>query len=209
MIRAPVLALLPSLLATLPAFAQDRPAALPTRDVDVTYRTEQGGQVIEQRSRFDAATQRTRLDMPTPGLYSIMDYRARTMAIVSDPDRGVLDVQAPPGTPGAPSQPGAQPGAQAGAQAGAQPGSTGTFARRGNDQVAGLPCTEWESRDSRGQTVLTCFTADGVMLRVRHGTQVLAVATRVAYGRMDPALFTPPPGYGHVTPRAPGPAPSQ
>lgn len=163
----------------------DRPAALPTRDVDVTYRTEQAGQVIEQRSRFDAATQRMRLDMPTPGMWSVMDYRAHTLAIVSDPDRGVLDM---------PAQPGAAPGTQ--------PGTAGAFVRRGQDQVAGLPCTEWETRDSRGQLVLTCFTADGVMLRVRRGTAVLAVATRVAYGPMAPSLFVPPPGYGHVTPRA-------
>ena len=172
-----------AVLLASPVLAQDRPAALPTRDVDVTYRTEQNGQAFEQRSRFDAATQRMRLDLPTPGLYSIMDYRARTMAIVSDPDRGVLDM----------------PGAAA------QPGSTGAFSRRGTDQVAGLPCTEWEGPDSRGQTVLTCFTADGVMLRVRQGTQVLAVATRVAFGRMDPALFAPPAGYGHVARRPPQP----
>lgn len=172
-----------AVLLASPALAQDRPAALPTRDVDVTYRTEQNGQVIEQRSRFDAGTQRMRLDLPTPGLYSIMDYRARTMAIVSDGDRGVLDM----------------PGAAA------QPGSTGAFTRRGTDQVAGLPCTEWEARDSRGQIVLTCFTADGVMLRVRQGTQILAVATRVAFGRMEPAPFAAPPDYGHVARRPPGP----
>ena len=75
--------------------------------------------------------------------------------------------------------------------------------RRGQDQVAGLPCTEWETRDSQGQPALTCFTADGVMLRARRGAAVLAIATRVAYGPMDPALFNAPPGYNHVAKAAP------
>ena len=167
--------------APVVAAAQDRPAVLPTRDVDVTYRSERDGEVIEQRSRFDAASQRTRLDMPTPGLYSILDHRAHTLSVVSDPDRGVLDMPA-----GGAGQPGA-----------------GAYVRRGQDQVAGLACIEWETSDSRNQPVLTCFTADGVMLRARQGTAVLAVATRVAYGPMDPALFSPPAGYGHVTRRLP------
>ena len=164
--------------AALPhlAVAQDRPVTVPQRDVDVTYRTERGGQVIEQRSRFDATLQRTRLDLPTPGLYSILDHRAHTLSIVSDPERGVLDMPA-----------------------GVQPGG-GAFTRRGQDQVAGLSCTEWETHDSRNQPVLTCFTGDGVMLRARQGNAILAIATRVAYGPMDPALFNPPPGYGHATP---------
>ena len=168
-----------ALLAPLHAHAQDRPALTPTRDVDVTYRTERAGQVIEQRSRFDAALQRTRLDMPTPGLYSILDHRAHTLSIVSDPERGVIDM--PSGGTG---------------QAGA-----GAYTRRGQDQVAGLPCTEWETQDSQNQPVLTCFTPDGVMLRARRGAAVLAVATRVTYGTLDPALFAPPAAYGHVARR--------
>lgn len=171
------------LLAALPlapAAAQDRPSLIPARDVDVTYRTERAGQVIEQRSRFDATLQRTRLDMPTPGLYSILDHRAHTLSIVSDPERGVIDM---------PSAAAGQPGA-------------GAYTRHGQDQVAGLSCTEWETRDSQDQPVLTCFTPDGVMLRARRGLAVLAVATRVTYGPLDPALFAAPAGYGHVTRRA-------
>lgn len=180
MIRALVAAA--ALAIPVAAAAQDRPAVLPTRDVDITYRSERDGQIIEQRSRFDAALQRTRLDMPTPGLYSILDHRAHTLSIVSDPDRGVLDM--PSGAAG-------------------QPGAGAAYTRRGQDQVAGIACTEWETRDTRNQPVLTCFTTDGVMLRARQGTAVLAIATRVAYGSMDPALFSPPAGYGHVARRSP------
>ena len=174
-------------LAPLPlaAQAQERPAPLPTRDVDVTYRSEQAGQVIEQRSRFAAATQRMRLDTPTPGLYMIVDYRTHLMAMVSDPDRAVIDMNAPANGPG-----------------GTLPASA--YTRRGEDKVAGLPCTEWEAKDTQGQLATACFTADGVMLRARRGTQILAVAARVTYNTMDPALFTVPAGYSHAT-RRPAP----
>jgi hypothetical protein len=160
------------------AMAADQPASLPTRDVDVAYRSQPGGPAgpaIEQRSRFSAAEQRTRLDMPTPGLFSIMDYRTRTMAIVSDSDRRVLETT------------------------GAQPPAPVLYERRGDDQVAGLPCTEWEARDSVGQPAVTCFTADGVLLRVRRGTLVLAVATRVTYAAQPVELFQVPADYARVT----------
>ncbi len=170
-----------ALLCAGVASSQDRPAAVPSRDVDVTYRSEQGGQVLEQRSRWAITAQRMRLDTPTPGLYVIVDYRTRQMSLVSEADRGVLDMPAPPGSiPGAPDPAG------------------GSFVRRGQDQVAGLACTEWESRDTQGQPALTCFTGDGVLLRARRGPQVLAIATRVVYGPMDQSLFTVPAGYNRV-----------
>lgn len=177
-------ALLVCCLAATAVAAQERPPALPTRDVDVTYRSEQNGQVLEQRSRFAVEAQRMRLDPPTPGLYMIVDYRTQSMSVVIQADRGVLDMRAPAGV-----LPGAAP--------------AGAFSRRGQDQVAGLPCTEWATRDSQGQEALTCFTADGVLLRARRGAAVLAVATRVVYGPLDPALFAIPAGYNRVTKRTP------
>ncbi len=99
MIRGALLAA--ALLAALtipPAGAQaDRPATLPTRDVDVTYRTGQGERAMSQRSRWSAAERKMRLDTPTPGVYAIVDYAAGTMAMVSDRSRGVLDLPAPAG----------------------------------------------------------------------------------------------------------------
>ncbi len=175
-VRAGLAALL-LMLQPAEGMAAEQPAALPTRDVDVAYRSQPGGPdgpAIEQRSRFSAAEQRTRLDMPTPGLFSIMDYRSRTMAIVSDPDRKVLETT------------------------GAAPPAPIMYERRGEDQVAGLPCTEWEARDSAGQPAITCFTADGVLLRVRRGAVVLAVATRVTYAPQPAELFQVPGGYARV-----------
>ena len=184
-----------ALLATIstipPAWAQaDRPATLPTRDVDVIYRTGGGGRAMSQRSRWSAAERKMRLDTPTPGVYAIVDYATGTMAMVSDQNRGVLDLPVPAG--GLPGQ--------------GAPGSA-PFTRRGSTQIAGLPCTEWETRDLRGQATLTCFTDDGVLLQARHGTQVLVEATRVAYGVLDRATFAVPPDYAHGAPRT-APPPS-
>ena len=177
-------------LAVSPAGAQaDRPQTLPTRDVDVTYRARQSDRAVSQRSRWSAAARKMRLDTPTPGVYAIVDYAAGTLAMVSDRSRGVLDMPVPAG--GLPGQ--AAPGV--------------TFTRRGSSQVAGLPCTEWETRDLGGQATLTCFTDDGVLLQARHGAQVLVEATHVAYGALDPAAFAVPPSYAHEAPRAAPPRP--
>ena len=164
------------LLLAGPAAAQDRPNPLPLRDVDVTYRIATGAQPIEQRSRFSSDGQRMRVDMPTPGVYSIMDYRSHLMSFVVEGDRAALDTPMPP--PASPA-----------------------YLRVGADQVAGLPCTEWQTQDTQNRAVITCYTADGVMLRVRRGTEPLAVATRVAFGPLDPGLFAVPPGFQHVTKR--------
>ena len=175
----PVLLVGVFLIGLLPgvAAAQERPNALPTRDVDVLYRSEPGGAasgtVVEQRSRFSAAAQRTRLDLPTPGLFSILDYRTHTRSRGRPADQKV-------GQPTGPAPPAPD------------------WVRRGQDQVAGLPCTEWEARDSLGQPALTCFTGDGVMLRVRRGPQVLAVATRVTYATQPAELFVVPPEFERV-----------
>lgn len=189
----PAAALLAVTLAASAWAQADRPATLPTRDVDVTYRTGQGGRAMSQRSRWSAAARKMRLDTPTPGVYAIVNYAAGTMAMVSDRSRSVLDLPAPAG--GLPAQAAPQ----------ATPGGA-SFTRRGSTQIAGLPCTEWETRDLQGQATLTCFTDDGVLLQARHGAQVLVEATRVAYGVLDPATFAVPPDYAHGAPRT-APAP--
>ena len=172
--------LLLALLAAVPggmAWAQERPVVVPTRDVDVVYRIPAGTQVIEQRTRFSEAGQRMRVDTPTPGVYSIMDYRSHTMSFVVEGDRAALDTPMPQAVP--------------------------AYSRVGTDQVAGLGCTEWQTEDTQHRAVVTCFTDDGVMLRVRRGTVPMAVASRVAYGLVDPAVFEVPAGFSHVTGRRP------
>ena len=126
-----------------------------------------------------------RLDTPTPGVYFIVDYLAHTLAMVSDRDRGVIDMPAP--ALGLPGQ--------------ATPGRAG-FVRRGAGQVAGLPCTEWETLDLEGKPTLACFTEDGVLLEARRGAKVLVQATRVDYGALNAAAFVVPASFSHETPRS-------
>ena len=166
-----LLALLALLAA--PALAQERPATVPLRDVDVTYRAGVGAATVQQRSRWWVGEGKLRLDPPTPGVYMVVDTRARTMAMVSDADRGVVDLPAP------------------------ATAMDGQFTRRGTDTVAGLACTEWETLDTQGLPTLACFTADGVLLRARRGAAVFVEAVQVSYGPPDPAAFVVPPSYKH------------
>lgn len=160
-------------LAALPAMAQERPPTVPLRDVDVTYRAGAGAAAMQQRSRWWVGEGKLRLDPPTPGVYMIVDTRARTMAMVSDEDRGVVDLPAPDTISG------------------------GQFVRRGAEVVAGLACTEWETLDTQGLPTVACFTADGVLLRARRGASVFVEAVQVRYGPPDPAAFVVPPSYKH------------
>ncbi|GAC1341007.1 MAG: hypothetical protein NVSMB18_12190 [Acetobacteraceae bacterium] len=171
-------ALVALLLAASPALAQDRPLTLPTRDVDVLYRTQAGAQSYDQRWRFRAEDQKLRLDLPSPGVYMIADHRQHRAAMVSDGDKGVLDMALPNTDPG-----------------GLRPGQS--FTRAGTATVAGVACTEWQTKDLRGAETTACITADGVLLRARHGDAVVVEATKIAYGPLDPAAFAIPAAYKH------------
>ncbi len=163
------------------ALAAEHPPITPQRDVDVTYTTaapQAGGPALTQRMRWSVSSFRLRVDPPTPGLYMIVDYRTKQMAVVKPADRAVLDVStASPGLPGA---------------------AAGDYSRRGVAQVAGLACTEWQTLDAGGHDTLLCLTDDGVMLRASQGGHVLLEATGVSYGPQDPAAFVPPDGYRHI-----------
>lgn len=172
-----------ALLMAGPALAQDRPITTPTRDVDVNYRIEVRGQVLTERMRFRAADRKARTDLPTPGTYMIADYAAGRMSMVSDAERASLDMTL---------RPGAMPGDLAAGQ---------TFTRGGNARVAGVECTEWQTRDRSGHEATACFTPDGVMLRARRGPQAAIEATKVVYGPLDSAIFVVPPGYQHAAPQ--------
>jgi len=167
-------------LLSVPAFADQRPVTRPTRDVDVVYVATVGGQPVQQRTRITAGAAEIRIDTPSPGLYVIVNRDAHTMDMVSDAERGVIQMPYDP------------------ARATAVPAESAPFRRLGTATVAGLQCTEWDTEDSAGHAVAACFTDDGVMLRAREGDQILVAAAKVAYGRLDPAIFTPPAGYGRT-----------
>ncbi len=164
------------------AAAADSPMLIPTRDVAVTYRTEQRGQTLDQRVRWAAATQRLRVEPPTPGLFVLVDYKARRMQVVREQDRNYVDMAAPPTLPGL--------GAPAGAAA---------YKKSSSDRILGMACTEWETV-AADRTAGICVTEDGVVLRVRMGDRVVATATDVSFARQDPALFAVPPGFARVEP---------
>jgi hypothetical protein len=174
-------------LAAVPALAQDKPSTVPLRDVDVTYGMAQpleNGPKLTQRMRWLVASGRLRVDPPAHDLYMIVDYRARHMAVVRPSDQAVLDMDASgPGLPGAPSD--------------------GRFVRRGEDQIAGLPCTNWQTLDSAGVAAVVCLTPDGVMLRASRDGHVLLEATSVSFAPQDPAAFEPPAGFRHIAPTKP------
>ena len=128
-----------------------------------------------------------RVDTPAPGVYMIVDYAARRMSMVSERDRGVVEMASGAGPLSV---------APGGAASGAFP--EGGHTRRGTDRVAGLPCTEWQTTDSEGAPTLACITEDGVLLRARRGNEVMVQAARVRYGPQDPAAFRVPDGYRRV-----------
>ena len=175
------------LLVPAAAWAQDRPALTPTRDVDVVYHAAN----IEQRMRWLAAGHKLRIDPPGAGMFMIVDYDAHRMEMVRPADRKAVSLPSPGGLPGMAGPAGAAP--------------AGAYVRRGTETVAGLPCTDWDTTDNGGSTATVCFTADGVMLRASRNGTVLVEAASVAYRAQDPADFLVPPGFQVLTPPPPTP----
>ena len=189
MSRHAVLALLAAALCSgFPAWSDDRPAIFPTRDVDVLYRMPQadapgGPRVLEQRMRYGVSSHKLRVDPPSPGLYMIVDYASHHLETIRDAERMVMEIEAPGPMPG-----------------GAGTSAAARFQRHGTAQVAGMACTEWETKDASGQPALVCLTDDGVLLRAAGGGRVLLEAMRVTYGTIDPTAFRIPDGYQRITP---------
>lgn len=175
-----------SLLAAAPARADEQPATMPTRDVDIAYRLAgpEGAAPPEQRVRWDVAGGRQRIDPPTPGLRIIVDTRAHHLSSVRDKERLALEIDQSQARPAA--------GAEAG------------YTRLGTASIAGLDCTVWrEGAGDAGPEL--CFTADGVLLRVVSAGKVVAEATRVTYGPADPADFDIPADYRRILAKPPPP----
>jgi hypothetical protein len=171
-------------LAASPALAQAQPLVTPTRDVDVTYKVPVAGgkdMAILQRLRFSAGLRRQRVDLPTSGSWMVLDYVTHHMTLVRDSSHELVDLPAPENA--------------------GQPGPAAGYIQAGPAQVAGLACTEWRTRDTRGQATIVCYTPDGVLLRARNDAGVLMEAVDVAYRPQDATIFDLPSGYSRQTPQ--------
>ena len=170
--------------AATPAFAQDRPVMIPTRDVSVTYRISTQPPA-DMRMSWLVAEQKLRVDMPGGIGWSLVDQRSQKMTMVMEQQRMIMQM---------PTQPGA-----GGVNLPTQPPDTARFTRGAAATVAGTPCTIWGYEDTAtGAKGESCLTADGVMLRSTgtHGGQTGTLeATQVTYGAQDPARFRVPAGY--------------
>ncbi len=156
----------------------ERPLLRPTHDVDVIYALDAGdGTTVRERLRWDAVTQKLRVDPPTAGLYVIIDLAARRMSTVRLAERTVIEMAAPDNVTGMPN------------------GAAAAAVRRGTDTVARLACTEWDMTDAAGEPARLCLTDDGVLLRARAGGRTLLSAETVRYGPLDADLFQVPAGY--------------
>jgi hypothetical protein len=174
-------------VAPVSAVAQGAPAAAPhttpVRDVDVTYKVPVAGgrdMAILQRLRFSASLHRQRVDLPTSGNWMMLDFVTHRMILVREESRELVDLPAP--------------------DSAAQPGGGAGFALVGTAQVAGLACTEWRTRDTRGEETVACYTDDGVLLRARGDRGVLMEAVDVGYRPQGAEVFAMPEGYTRQVP---------
>jgi hypothetical protein len=167
-----------------PARAEERPVLLPTRDVAVTYRTTSGQHAgTELRVAWLAAEQKLRVEPPTTQGWGVLDVRKQRLTMVHAGTKSVLEFPAD-ALPGGLTLP-------------TLPPEHARFTRAGSARIAGLPCTLWRFDDGKAKGE-ACLTEDGVMLRGsgKGGGQSGAVeATKVSFGRQDPAGFRPPVEY--------------
>ena len=163
--------------------AAARPLVVPQHDVDVSYAMSApsaSGVTIPlvQRMRFSVAGERQRVDPPGNGTFMITDYGTGRM-IVLQPEQRLATILPAPGGPIALHGPPA----------------TGDYRRLGTGSVAGVPCTDWATRDVAGHDSVVCFTADGVLLRAMQAGRVLVQATRVEETPQPAEVFAVPPGF--------------
>ena len=169
--------------------------AAPTRDVAVTYRGTGGRDAGELRIVWSVSDDKMRVE--TPGGALIRDNRAKRDMMLMNEQRMFVEA-ASSGDTGKGLVP---------------VGPDDTVTREGTDRVAGLDCTVWRimpkktNADDDGDKAVkrACVTADGVPLRVVEGdgaNRKTTIATKVEYGRQDPALFGVPDGYKPFDPKA-------
>jgi hypothetical protein len=170
-------AALASLLAASPLGAEEQtpPPLLPTRDVDITYRSTRPVQpTIVERRRWSASDRLVRSEGPDKST-TLYDRDAHEITILNPKNRTYVKLE------GSLRQP-------------LDPEKGKTLKRGGDSLVAGLHCTDWSwTEDAETHTV--CLTLDGVMLRLVVDGKTVMQALSVKYGRQPAELFRVPPDY--------------
>jgi hypothetical protein len=170
--------LAPAGLAALllcPAFAQDQPKLLPTRDVDISYDVTRPPQPKAwERARWLAGEHLERVEASGRATM-IFDRDAHVVTLLMPANRTYSKLE---GAPRRPSEP--EPGA--------------ILTRGADSKVAGLSCTEWSwTEDAEVHTI--CVTTDGVMLRLVVDGATFVEARTVKYASQKAELFAVPPNY--------------
>ena len=185
MVRAAAL-----LMATAPALAQDPPRVTPSRDVSVTYRVQgaaaeaiPGGIPGTLRLFWNAAGQKLRAEAEGRPQSVLVDLQGHSALILDSVLRAALTLPV--------RRADLQPLTLNGAR----------LTRRGQQMVAGLPCTAYGVASSRGAGEV-CLTSDGVALHAEgdvDGRQGSFTALSVSYGPLPAAMFTVPQGYFNMS----------
>jgi len=158
-------------LAGAPIRAEDSPALLPTRDVDLTYDvTRPQKPKVRERVRWLAAEHLERVDASDRAT-TIFDHDAHAIILLTPATRTFRKLDQAPRRALEP-----EPGA--------------ALKRGAAALVAGLPCIDWSWTEEGGEQHSVCATADGVILRLIVDGQTFIQARSVK----RPAESRPLPG---------------
>ncbi len=165
------------LLAGSPLGAEEptTPPLLPTRDVDISYRSTRPNQpTIVERRRWSANDRLMRSEGPDKST-TLYDRDAHEITLLNPKNRTYLKLEGSLRQPLDPEK--------------------GKSLKRGEESVvAGLHCTDWSwTEDAETHTV--CLTPDGVMLRLVVDGKTVMEALSVKYRRQPAELFRVPPDY--------------
>jgi hypothetical protein len=151
------------------------PPLLPTRDVDISYRSTRPDQpTIVERRRWSASDRLVRSEGPDKST-TLYDRDAHQITVLNPKNRTYLKLE------GSLRQP-------------LDPEKGKPLKRGGESVVAGLHCTDWSwTEDAETHTV--CLTPDGVMLRLVVDGKTVMQALSVKYDRQPAELFRVPPDY--------------
>lgn len=167
----------------------DHPPLTPTRDVTVTYHVTSHGQAPDSdvTVRFSGSGDFLRVDSGDGRGITILDRPRQLVTLVMVPRRMYARIRP-----------------QSGLESPFMLGLDMTYARKGAEVVAGLPCTRWAITSPRGDAS-ACVTEDGVILDESgvdaDGATGSVRAVKVSYGDLPSGTFQPPPGFHEIVPR--------